>query len=120
MRLSGVREAVRLTELEPQFIRYELENGRESLPYVSALAEAQGVLFLCPACFKANNGPVGTHMVLCWFRDRGVPDTATPKPGRWSVNGTSCEDLTLAPSVLLNGDGCGWHGFVTAGAITTC
>ncbi len=86
-----------------------------------ALAEASGVKFLCPKCFAANNGPVGTHAVICWSRSRGVPDDATPGPGRWRLDGTGLHDLTLnadlpsgARSVLLIG-GCGWHGFVTNG-----
>lgn len=31
------------------------------------IAEAQGIWFLCPACFVKNQGPIGTHMVLVWF-----------------------------------------------------
>jgi len=62
---------------------------------------------------------IGTHMVLCWFRDRGVPDGETPGPGRWQVSGSGLGDLTLAPSVHLTGAGCGWHGFVRNGLVTS-
>jgi hypothetical protein len=79
------------------------------------IAQAQGVLFLCPACFVKNGGPVGTESVLCWFRDRGVPDDALPGPGPWTASGTGFDDLTLSPSVnVTNGH---WHGFVTNGEI---
>lgn len=92
----------------------------------AAFAAAQGVDFLCPKCFAANGGAVGTHRVICWSRSRGVPDDVTPRPGRWLLVGTSIDDLTLnadppstARSVLLT-SGCGWHGFVTAGNVTSC
>jgi len=83
---------------------------------VSTVPEASGVMFLCPKCYTKNGGPIGTHQVICWFRDRGVPDSEIPKPGRWLVSGTSIKNLTLAPSVQLGGP-CRWHGFVRDGAI---
>jgi hypothetical protein len=133
---------MRLLDLEPQFLRYEvrMEEGeyvtpdggtvREVrphvyMPYAATIAEAQGITFLCPVCFSRNSGPIGTHAVICWSRSRGVPDEASPGPGRWSLEGTGYHDLTLngdppggARSVLLTGEGCGWHGFVTAGEVT--
>lgn len=139
---------MRLTELKPCWYRYEprltevqvLRDGIDSLRgnftdadfetrvepravhiRVETIAEAQGVRFLCPKCFAANGGSVGTHGVLCWSRSRGVPDDARPGPGRWKLDGTSFEDLTLnadppswARSVALAG-GCAWHGHVTNG-----
>jgi hypothetical protein len=35
----------------------------------------------------------------------------------WQRKGESFEALTLTPSVRA---GCGWHGFVTAGMVTSC
>lgn len=110
---------MKLAELEPQFLRYVVEDGRECLHHVDTLAEAQGIFLLCPKCFEANHGPVGTHAVICWFRDRGVPAEAVPGPARWGALGTGLDDLTLSPSVQLLG-GCRWHGFITSGAVTTC
>lgn len=110
-----------LSQLEAKFIRYERRADGEFFIDVETIDEAQGVEFLCPRCFTANNGPVGTHMVVCWSRSRGVPDEVEPRPGRWALAGTSIADLTLnadppgtARSVQLNG-GCSWHGFVTNG-----
>jgi len=107
----------KLTTLHAKFIRYD--DG--SLFRDATFETAQGVIFLCPKCYAANNGPVGTHSVICWSRSRGVPDDARPHPGRWKMIGTSIEDLTLeadppgsARSVALSG-GCSWHGFVTNG-----
>ncbi len=140
---------MKLSDLDPRFLRYEkrldtwtvvdrqpgpgedcesvphhLVTGmREYWPFASGLAEAQGVEFLCPKCFASNNGPVGTHVVVCWSSSRGVPDGATPGPGRWRLVGTDFNDLSLmeepgkSRSVLLLG-GCGWHGFVTNGDAT--
>lgn len=119
---------MRLTDLEPQFLRYEekVEDGKTHvyLPNVDAIGEAQGIKFLCPKCFQANSGNVGTHAVICWSRSRGVPDNARPRPGRWALVGTGYGDLTLncdppsnARSVQLNG-GCQWHGHVTNGEVT--
>jgi hypothetical protein len=113
---------MRLRDLDPQFLRFERgEDGRILFRYVDTLADAQGIKFLCPKCFSENQGPIGTHGVICWSRSRGVPDDARPNPGRWTLDGTGYDDLTLngdppgaARSVLLT-SGCAWHGFVTNG-----
>lgn len=116
---------MRLSELEAKLIwQVNVETGsfRTDEPPCPSLAEAQGLLFLCPKCFKDNNGPVGTHSVICWFEGRGIPDDMEPRPGRWTPRGTSIEDITFVPakksnSVLLLG-GCNWHGFITNGDAT--
>lgn len=98
-----------------------IEPGKLYRHDVDALSDAQGVLFLCPKCFVANGGPVGTHSVLCWFLGRGVLDTEEPKPGRWNALGTGLSDLTLqagSSSILLTGEGCKWHGFIRGGEVT--
>lgn len=108
---------VRLTELEPQFLkRIDDNNFRE----VSSIADADGVMFVCPLCFE-NNGKnrVGVHSVLCW--NPNVPQTTDPVPGRWNLVGTGYEDLTLqagSSSIHLTGEGCGWHGFIRNGEVT--
>ena len=91
----------------------------EYIVSVETLAEAHGVSFLCPKCFAANGGPVGTHTVLCWFVGK-VPDEVKPGPGRWTPSGTGLDDLTFVPSAgrshsVLLLSGCGWHGFLTRG-----
>jgi hypothetical protein len=98
---------------------FEDEGPVEYASTVDALADADGVWFLCPLCYAANNGSIGTHGVICWFVDK-VPDSVPPKPGRWTPTGTSLHDLTFVPSagrshsVLLTA-GCAWHGFVVNG-----
>ena len=108
-----------LTELEPEFIRLASETG--SFHRVATLAEAQGLLFLCPVCYQRNGGPVGAHSVICWSRSRGVPDGVHPAPGRWKLDGDDFLNLTLngdggSRSVALIG-GCQGHFFVTAGQV---
>lgn len=112
---------IALADLKAKFIKV-IEPGR-SRREVDSIADAQGVQFLCPKCFSKNGGPVGTHSVVCWSRSRGVGEDETPGPGRWSLEGTGIDDLTLngdapggggARSVLLTG-GCGWHGFINSG-----
>jgi hypothetical protein len=108
------------TQLEGQFLRREVTDGHIRQIPVDTLAEAQGVRFLCPKCFRDNGGNVGTHQVICWSAERGTPADATPGPGRWKMEGTGLEDLTLSgengksSSVWLTG-GCGYHGFIKNG-----
>jgi hypothetical protein len=97
---------------------YQVEDDVIYLPHVDVLADAHGLMFLCPKCFAANGGPVGTHSIIAWFEDK-VPDNAEPVPGRWYPQGTGYGDLSFVPhkksnSILLTG-GCQWHGFVTNG-----
>lgn len=127
-------------ELEAQFLKREeqietwtrrLSDGttqevtgpREIFIPVEHLAEAHGVMFLCPLCYTKNGGTVGTHSVICWFEGK-VPDTTSPGPGRWTPAGSGLDDLTFVPSsthpavsVQLSG-GCNWHGYVVAGDAT--
>lgn len=112
---------MKLTELEPELIRYEEVDGRQTFKPAKTLAEASGVMFLCPACMVANGGPVGTHRIICWSRQ--VPDYVSPGPGRWrpAPASTGLENLTLvgdggSSSIQLT-SGCRWHGFVTDGEI---
>lgn len=133
---------MKLLDLNPQFITYHVEHNvptqiandvndiekgtheelrdQVSFHYVDTLTEAQGIDMLCPLCFKSNNGTVGTHGLICWFADRGIPDDADPKPGRWVPAGTGYQDLSFvgpaAASVLLMG-GCNAHFFIKNGEI---
>lgn len=122
---------MRLTELEPQFERYESRPSEpggspcEYLRHVETLADAQGIVFLCPVCFTKNGGAVGTHGIEVSFADRGVLDhqgshNKEGKPSRWAAAGTGYADLTLLPSILCDPakPACdGWHGFITNGEV---
>jgi uncharacterized protein DUF6527 len=138
---------MRLSVLEPAFIKYEdrietwdkivgdeatwRERGcptepvtgpREHRITVPSLAEAQGIHFLCPKCWTENKGPVGTHLCEVTFEGRGVLPhqgiRGSKEPGpRWNVTGTNFEDLSTTPSILIIG-GCNWHGYITAGEVS--
>lgn len=105
---------MRLIDLDPAFLKRE---DSSHWLEVKTLAEADGIKFLCPKCFATNNGPIGTHAIICW--SPSVPQDTRPTPGRWQLVGTGFDDLSLvarSSSVQLNG-GCNWHGFVEKGAV---
>jgi len=92
----------------------EVTGPREYHIVVDHMAEAQGVSFLCPLCRD--------HHILCWFKERGVPDDAVPGPGRWIARGTDANNITFDNdgnrSVLLTPPSCGAHFHVTDGEVT--
>ncbi len=105
---------MRLTELEAAFIK---RTGIDSWQDDATFADCDGLQFLCPKCWQANQGPVGTHSVICW--KPGVPAEVTPGPGRWTHQGSGLEDLTLvagSSSIQLHG-GCNAHFWIRGGAI---
>lgn len=44
---------MRLIELDPQFLKV---TAPDSWKHVDAIAEADGLIFLCPKCFEATAG----------------------------------------------------------------
>jgi hypothetical protein len=108
---------MRLTELEPQFLKFDQQQP-DTFAMVESIDGADGVSFLCPVCFAKNNGPVGTHSIICWTPK--VPQTVYPTPGRWNLQGHGYDDLSLvagSSSVLLQGAPCKAHFFVTNGEV---
>lgn len=102
---------MKLIDLEPELIR---RTGEGSFCEVSTLADADGLLFLCPACYKAKGTPEGVHCIVCWSPK--VPREVSPGPGRWVLSGVTLRDITLHPSIHVQG-GCGAHFFVRDGEI---
>lgn len=107
---------VKLTDLEPRFLRHESDTSWRE---VQTIAEADGISFVCPQCFKANGMKrPGVHSVICW--QPRVPASTSPGPGRWTFSGTGYRDLTLSAkssSIHLTGPGCGAHFFIRNGEI---
>lgn len=109
----------RLTELDPQFLKRTDDSHWQ---HVERIGEADGIIFLCPACFEQNNGPVGTHSIICWRPS--VPQSTSPTPGRWEFEGNGYYDLTLAGgawsgnlrSVKLDAS-CNVHFHITNGEV---
>lgn len=109
---------MRLTELQPRFLKRESADNFRCRDV--SMTDADGIWFLCPKCFKNKGGPVGTHSIICW--EPSVPQDTTPTGGRWTIEGTGFDDLTLvagSSSVLLKG-GCNAHFFVRNGQIEMC
>lgn len=110
---------MRLRDLEPQFMRFDEHNGRVVWPHVETPGEAQGVFFLCPQCYKDNGGSTGTHGIVCW--NGTVPADAKPTGGRWNMQGTSYDDLTLVgaggSSSVHTPAACNAHFWITSGEI---
>lgn len=79
------------------------------------LMQADGIIFLCPTCFKKNSGRLGTESVLIWFANRpNVPPLMTPAP-RWNATGNGFDNLTLSPSINVENEH--WHGWIQNGEI---
>jgi len=102
---------MKLIELEPE---YKLSNPDGSLVTVNSLEEANCILFLCPVCYKNNNGPEGTHSIL--IPNNKTPDGLQINHPRWNMIGSSFEDLTVNPSISLKA-GCNAHFFIKNGNI---
>ncbi len=95
---------------EAKLVRYTPEGTHD----VGTLPEAEAVFFYCP-CGYGKPTSDGTHGLLIPFE--------TKHPKGWKMSGTSLEDLTLEPSLLI---GCYesqppcWHGYLTAGEFRSC
>ena len=131
--MNDLQRSMKLLELDPQFIKREIRPCHIGAPDcitisehteheyhvpVDNITEADGIIFLCPVCFVANKGDVGTHAIICW-RPR-VPLDIKPGPGRWEFHGTGLNDLTLtagSSSIFLTTAECKAHFFITAGEI---
>jgi hypothetical protein len=114
---------LKLTDLKPKFTRWAGlgKYGSGSFAFVKTLKEADNIWFLCPKCFASNGGSKGTHAIRIDFREGQTPDANVMhnkqgQPVRWAVQGTGFDDLTLSPSILIEG-GCAWHGFIQNGKI---
>lgn len=111
---------MQLIDLEPQFLTI---TDPRTWHHVNDIQIAQGISFICPVCYRNNNGPVGIHSMICWFNGRGVPPDLKPGPGRWNPSGTGYSDLSFvgpgATSVLLQGS-CNAHFHIVNGQIQIC
>ena len=120
-----MKEFFNLVDLEPHWMRFAQQaDGKTDIRTTVDCeeAQAQGIRFLCPVCFKAKGGRIGTHPVICWSSRRGTPSRAGPGPGRWYWTTADFATLSLCgetgtDSVRLMG-GCGWHGYIRDGKAT--
>lgn len=94
--------------------------GREYEP--APRREGVGLIFNCPCGNDAEE-----HQCYVPFSNPldGGPPT-DPRgwngSGGWQRTGDTFKTLTLTPSIFRRKDlgGCGWHGFITNGEVTSC
>lgn len=106
---------VRLVDLGPRWVGAGGEgiSNKDGSPVPER--HGVGVSFDCPC------GSCGVRCYVPFANplDGGPPhETAHP---HWQRTGETFETLTLTPSLLRSQDkgGCGWHGFVTNGTVTS-
>lgn len=75
-----------------------------------------GVIFQCPCGNRSESHE-------CYVPFANPLDGKGPyEPKGWQRTGDTFETLTLTPSIFRRTDwgGCGWHGFITHGEVTSC
>jgi hypothetical protein len=105
---------MKLTDLNPRWVGAGGDGIRDRngspVPYQHGI----GLLCDCP-CGKCN---VPLYVQFKQPLDGGPPPDKSGAP-LWDRTGETFENLTLRPSILRK-DGCGWHGFITNGEVTSC
>jgi hypothetical protein len=125
---------MKLRELDARFLGNVKDGSARMQPGISG---AQAVMFQCPLCSQGKEradggGFKGAHYVrVCFANPQGAPVAPQEYDDnpRWTMTGTSLDDLTLSPSINLDvpwkdaqgvehPSSCKWHGFVTNGDAT--
>jgi len=106
---------VRLVDLNPYWVGHGGEGVTQDGKPVPR-REGLGLAYDCP-CGKCETGR------FVAFRnplDGGLP--IHPDRALWDRTGDTFETLTLTPSILHTPGkgGCGWHGYITNGEVTSC
>lgn len=129
---------MKLRDLNARFI-YGAHAGGSRLSEDETVDKMQGVMFQCPKCAKGKQRgkegrlgfAIGAHYVRVFFanpRNAPVAPLEADDNPRWTMSGSTIDDLTLSPSVNLDIDhdrngnfipveqrGCRWHGYVKDG-----
>jgi uncharacterized protein DUF6527 len=107
---------VRLTDLNPRFIGAGGPGVFKADGSPAPRREGVGLMCDCPC---GQCGEFGLLFVaFANPLDGGEPIQKTT----WKRTGETFETLTLEPSILRSSErgGCGWHGFITNGEVTSC
>lgn len=107
----------RLIDLNPRWLGAGGEGVTDTLTGLPAPArEGVGIELDCP-CGNADE----EHRLYVPFANP-LDGGPTLETRGWQRTGDTFETLTLTPSILRNPirGGCGWHGFITGGQVTTC
>ena len=110
---------MKLTELNPRWVGYGGESVSDANGNPIPRREGIGIILDCP-CGKC--GEYGQLAVFFKNPLDGKSSPITDNRALWDRTGDAFETLTLKPSILrsTNRGGCGWHGFITNGDVTTC
>jgi len=107
---------MKLTDLNPRWLCHGGEGVFDKDDKEIPFREIIGVTFNCP-CGKEH---CGISIVFKNPADGG-PAVDSNERATWIRKGDTFETLTLEPSIIKRKEwgGCGWHGYVTNGAINT-
>lgn len=97
---------MKLTDLNPRWLG--TPDGRDGVC----------VSFECPCGCTYEDG---SRLRVAVHIDPPLDGGAPISTHTWQRAGATFEDLTLTPSIrVIKSYGCEWHGYVTAGEVTTC
>lgn len=106
---------MRLSDLNPSFVGHGGDGVTDAEGKPIPRREGIGIELACPCgcdrgLFVAFRNPL----------DGGPP--LHDERHLWERTGDTFDAMTLRPSILRAKEkgGCGWHGFITAGEVTTC
>lgn len=107
--------AQRLVDLDPHWVGAGGEGIRDKHGNPVPERHGVGVSFDCPCGQCGVRGFIPFENPL----DGGPP--LHDERARWQREGDTFDTLTLRPSILRSRDkgGCGWHGYITNGQVTT-
>ncbi len=99
----------KLTDLDPRWVGAGgpgITRDGKTVPKRTGV----GISFDCPC------GTCGERPYLGFTNPLDGGGPLEPKHPKWERVGEDFETLTLRPSILRQG-GCGWHGYLTEGAL---
>lgn len=106
---------MRLTDLNPAFFRAGGSgiSDRDGQPVPERTG--CGLVFNCPCGCGARQAAHFRNPI-----DGGPP--IDPDANMWNRTGDTFETLSLTPSILFDPakGGCGWHGYITNGEVSSC
>lgn len=105
---------MKLTDLNPQWLDAGGENVCKADGSPAPRQRGAGISLNCPCGNRDEDHRLYVPFAVALD---GTPGGYGEKG--WQRTGDTFETLTLTPSILRHG-GCGWHGYITAGQVTTC
>lgn len=109
---------MRLVDLHPEFVCHGGAGVTDAAGEPIPRTEGVGIILDCP-CGNADE----EHRLYVPFANPIGPGPLAESGWRgWVREGDTFDTLTLSPSILRlksEGVGCGWHGHIRAGEVTT-